>query len=387
MLRRLVITLLAAVAMAGLPEAATAQTTRADTAQVLLNQVRQLQASGRARAAEDILRLLIERYDGTPAADSARARLRGAIRVGEAGAGRTGFVVWNTVFGTWLGLAIPAAFDAEGPEAYGAGILIGAPLGFFASKAYANSTRITPGQSGVISWATIWGMWQGVGWQDALDIGEEDSYCDAFGCYGGSSNTAPWIAQVVGGLSGLGVGLVAARRDIPEGTSAMITHGSLWGTWYGIAGAVLLQSDESNDDVLVPALVGGNIGLLAAIPASKAWNPRGSRVRIITAGGLLGLVAGFGADLLFQIDDDKGIILLPTIGSAAGLVAGALLGKDQPSALGSYDGGIRTSVIALGEETTFGIPLPMPAAIRVEDASGRRSTKLGLRLNLLSGSF
>ena len=52
------------------------------------------------------------------------------------------------LYGAFLGAAIPAALGADDPEGYGAGLLVGAPLGFFASRAYAKNPAITDGQAG-----------------------------------------------------------------------------------------------------------------------------------------------------------------------------------------------------------------------------------------------
>lgn len=390
MIRRLLAAAALAVALVALPAPAAAQVSRADSAQVLLESARQLQGAGRARAAEDILRLIIQRYPDTEAAAQARARLNAAIRIGEAGGGNAGFIASNTLYGSFLGIAVPAAFDAHDAEAYGVGLLVGAPLGFFASKAYANKHQLTPGQAGVASFATWWGAWQGLGWQEALHIGEEER-CDTFGgftnCYREDSETAHWAAMVIGSAAGLATGLIATNGPISDGTSALITNSALWGTFYGTMLTGIIDPDDG--DALVPALLAGNAALIAAIPAAKAWNPRASRVRLISAAGLLGGVVGLGLDLLIQPDDDRTLILIPTLGATAGLIAGAALSNNPGSALGgAFDRGpIQHSVVSLGEKTSFGIPLPMPTAVEVRDARGHSTRKLGLQLNLVSGSF
>lgn len=391
MFRRLLVLAAAVFAVLATPTTSEAQVSRADSAQVLLESAHQLQAAGRARAAEDVLRLIIQQYGDTEAGAVARAELNPAIRIGEAGGGRTGFIVSNTLYGAFLGLTIPAALGAN-EDAYGLGLLLGAPVGFFASKAYANKTRITPGQAGVASFATWWGGWQGLGWQQALNIGDgaEQCYNYDFGeyCDRDESDTAPAVAMVVGSAAGLVIGLMAAKGPVAEGTSSLITNSSLWGTFYGLAIAGLVQPEDSDDDVLVPMLIAGNLGLIAAIPAAKAWNPRASRIRLISAAGLAGGIAGLGMDLLVQPESDRVALLIPTLGATAGLIAGTLLSTDPTTALGSYDRGpIQTSVVALGEKTRFGIPLPTLASVEARDSRGRSSRKIGLQLNLISGNF
>ncbi|MFQ5792621.1 MAG: hypothetical protein ACE5JI_19285, partial [Acidobacteriota bacterium] len=172
------------------------QITAADSAALLLDAAGELLADGRETAFEDLLQLIMTRYPDTPAAAKATQLLlemRGTRRVQS---GRTGLIVWSTIYGTWLGIAVPAAFGAEEPEPFGVGLLLGGPLGFFGSKAYARSTSMSSGQAGLIIFGSWWGTWQGVGWRAVLDIGEQ-VFCDQFGCYGtGTSDEAPFTAAV-----------------------------------------------------------------------------------------------------------------------------------------------------------------------------------------------
>ena len=64
--------------------------------------------------------------------------------------------VFGTLYGSWLGIAVPAAFGAEGPEAYGAGLLIGGPGGLVGSRAMQRARPMSEGQARAISWGGIW---------------------------------------------------------------------------------------------------------------------------------------------------------------------------------------------------------------------------------------
>ena len=188
-----------------LPSPLPAQQTAADSAQVLLDAARLLQRQGYLDLAREVLRIAATRYPDTAAGLEA-SRESSRLPAGQVtGFSRTGFFLYNTLYGGFLGVAIPAAFGADGPEAYGAGLLIGAPLGFFASRAYARGRNLTDGQAGIIDFASFWGTWQGFGWRAVFNIGEEE-ICEIDYCYTNGSDTAPWAAGVIGGLTGLGAG-------------------------------------------------------------------------------------------------------------------------------------------------------------------------------------
>jgi len=374
--------LLLAASVTLLAPVATAQQTPADSAQVLLDAARLLRIQGKDRLAGEILRHIQARYPGTPAALAAQQQSSALPDAPVAGLSRTGFFIYNTLYGGWLGVAIPAAFGADGPEAYGAGLLIGAPLGFFASRAYAKSHNLTDGQAGTIDFGSFWGTWQGIGWRAVFDIGDTQT-CDLDYCYTSTSDKAPWAAGVIGGLTGLGVGLLIAQKPISAGASTMVFNSALWGTWYGIAIGVLAGLED--DNLLSSALIGGNVGPLFAIPTSRAWHPTTARVRIATAAGLAGGLAGAGIALLASVDDDKGVVGIISAGTTIGLIAGAALGRDRQGnneesalwdpALINVKGGVR-----------LGLPMPTPTVIPVKRAKGRAMVP-GLRISLLNAEF
>ena len=345
------------------PMIASAQATGADSAQAVLNAAQVLQREGQNDIARDLMRYLVRRWPDSPAAATAKSQFPSLPTESLGGFGRTSFVAYHVLYGAFLGVAVPAALGADGPEGYGVGLLVGAPLGFFASKAYAKNPAITDGQAGIIQFGSFWGTWQGFGWQSVLDVGEGE-FCDGDYCYTEDSETAPWAMAVAGGLTGLGVSLLAARKPISGGMSSMVFHSSLWGTYFGLATALLLEDEDSSDDdddVLTAALIGGNIGLLLAIPAAHAWKPTSSRVRIASAAGLAGGLAGLGVVLLTSTDDTQAAIGITTAGAVAGLIAGAALGKDKNQGLAQISLPIAPALVSGVGKAKLGIPLPYPA--------------------------
>ena len=376
--------LLAVLLLAGSARAALAQTA-ADTAAVILGVARNLEREGRRDAARDLLRYLRSRYGMTAAAQSADSLLRALPAAAAPGAGRTGFVTFNTVYGGFLGVAIPAAFNVDDAQAAGAGLLLGAPAGFFLSRAFARKHFRSSGQAGIASFATAWGTWLGLGVQQALDIGEE-KHCSQFGCFESSSETAPWAAMSLGGLAGIAVGwALASAKEIQPGTSSLISHSAFWGTWFGFSlGEV---ADLHDDGLFASALVLGNAALLAAIPAAKAWQPSSSRVRLITAAGLAGGLAGLGITLIAEPDNDQVAFAIPAATSAAGLLVGALATRNQRDLdIPGGAAGAANALVQWREGFRLGIPLPEPAAFQVS-RGGKLRTARGVRFRLFDASF
>ncbi len=344
------------------PQLVRAQQTGADSAQAILNAAQVLEREGRNDMARDLMRYLVARWPDSPAAATARAQFPTLPTESLGGFGRTSFITYHVLYGAFLGVAIPAAAGAEDPEGYGVGLLLGAPLGFFGSRAIAKNPAMTDGQAGIIQFGSFWGTWQGFGWQAALDIGEEE-ICDSFGCYTNESDTAPWAVAVAGGLTGFAAGVLAAQRPIAGGMSSMIFHGSLWGTYYGLAIASILEDENSSsddDDVLTAALIGGNVGLLAAIPLASAWKPTSSRVRVASAAGLAGGLAGIGVALIADVDESKDVFAITTVGVTAGLIAGYALGKNSNERLASINVPLAPALVSGVGKAKIGIPIPYP---------------------------
>jgi len=366
-----------------------AQSSRADTAAVLLDAARTFQSEGRLELAEELMRLLIERYAETESAVSARTELVAVQATRQAGRGQAGYVVWSTIFGAWMGVAVPAALGAEEPEPYGLGLLLGAPAGFFASRAYGSSTSITVGSSRLITFSWLWGTWQAMGWRAALDLGESASSCSQFGC-GSDSGRSPWVAAVVGGVAGYAAGVAASRAwEVDTGTTEMLWHSSIWGTGYGFALGFL--ADLEGDDLLASTLVGGNVGLGASIPAANHWSPTSGQVRIVSVAGLAGAVVGLGIDLLLTVDSEKTAVAIPTVGATIGLIGGAMITRnDDPGPTVDEDvRGIQSALLQLGGGAGLGLGVPLPTPVRRNRLlpTGELEWDLGVEMKLFDIVF
>jgi len=373
-----------------------AQVTRADTAMVILHVARDVDASGDRELAAQLYRLVLERYAGTPAAAQASTRLATMGGERRQGNGRAGFVVYNTMFGTWLGVAIPAAAGAEGSSAFGAGLLAGAGIGFLASNAYAGHRPMSSGQAKAYTFATWWLTWQAIGWRAVLDIGRHQvCYPDGLGgsyCYDDTPDEAPFTAAVVGGLGGAIAGIGLSRLPLQAGDVELVQHSALWGTWYSAVAWILTHEDSggSDDVVLTYLLLGGDALGLAAIPAARAWQPTSGQVRLTSIAGVAGAIVGLGVDLLVHVDDDDTGVLIPTIGATAGLIAGAVstgLTRGRPRITQPEPSSSDVALLNVHDGVRVALPLPLPAAIPWIGEQGRLRYRPGVRLTLFDAHF
>lgn len=381
----LAIIALLAVALGG-PRPAAAQLTAADSAAVLVATAADFEERGELEVARALYEEVVRRYPGTPGAALARARLgglgapEGPPPAGPApGAapqdrrGDTEFRVWSTMYGLWLGVAVPIAVDAQGSEPYGAGLLLGGPLGYLAGRTLVPSPSV--GRARTISWAGTWGTWQGVGWTHALDLGR-DRDCD----YCGPDDRTIAVTAMAGGLAGLVTGALLSRGDVSEGTAASTYLGSLWGTWFGLGGATALDLDE--EAMWVSTLLVGNAGLVAGALAGSRFDLSSRRAHMISLGGLIGGFGGVGIVLITKPGSTSSDFGIPLATSAAGLVLGALLTRDGESApeeasgatSAAYGPAVGALLNGSGGRLALGLPMPFPTTVHDPERPGRRHT-------------
>jgi hypothetical protein len=331
MIGRVLVALFACAALAGASDLR-AQT-RADSAAVLLNAAEALRVRGETGAARAVLDLIARQYAGTPAAaevERMRAMLR---RTPDAErSGRTEMLIFGATYGAWLGVAVPLALEADSPEAYGVGLLLGAPLGFYAAKQYADGKMPTEGQTRAVTFGGAWGTWQGVALAELLDLGREtQTFCPEPGvCFEEESDAdaSTYVAMsVAGGLLGIGTGAYLARKPITSGTAAAVTLGGMWGTWFGFGLSFL--ADQEGDELLLGTMMGGNAALVALGIVAPRWQMSEGRARLISIGGVAGGLAGAGLLLIAQPDDENVAILMPLAGSAAGLALATHWTRDR----------------------------------------------------------
>jgi hypothetical protein len=248
------------------------------------------------------------------------------------------------------------------------------------------SRTLGEGQTRTITWGGTWGTWQGYGWSEVLDIGEEQFCVDGF-CYeSGDTEEERVASMIVGGLVGIGVGAILARNPVRLGVASGANYGSLWGTWLGVASNVLFDVD-GGDSALTVALLAGNAGLVGGALVAGSQDMSRNRVRLISVGGLVGGLGGAGLDLIIQPDGDKAAIAIPLIGSLFGLGVGAALTRDYDR--GSASEGAPGSALLRVSNGRWGLDVPTPSAtlIPVMDPNGRIEWRTGLAFELFRARF
>lgn len=348
--RALVALAVAALGLFSAPRPGAAQVARADSAAVLLAAAADLEQDGERDAAATLYRHIAARFSGTPSADAAFAWLEAAAAELSSGSGETELKVWGTTYGIWLGLMVPLALSPDGPEPYGAGLLIGAPGGFFLARALTRSRPLSLGQVRAITWGGTWGALQGLALAGARDV----------------DGDAVFGYMAIGSGLGLAGGLAAARREITPGTATSASLGSLWGAWFGLASSLLM--DFEGDETWVTMMLAGNAGLIGGALAGSRWPLSRSRARMISVGGLIGGVGGLGVVLLAHVDNQDPAIGIALTGSVLGLVVGGALtrGSDAAELVDGTEAGHSAPTPALVNRSrgnwSLGLPLPTPVS-------------------------
>ncbi len=345
------------------------QVSRADSAAVLLAGARLLDARGETAAANALFQLIVDRFGDTPAALEASQRARSPGTSQSTRSGRVELQVWTTLYGLWLGVAVPAAFGADGPEAYGVGLLIGGPAGFLTGLGLARSRELSDGQARAITLGGTWGTWQGFGWAEVLDIGEGLT-CDGDVCTSESSSEETFTAMIVGGIAGIVTGALLSRKDISQGVATTVNFGALWGTWFGFAAGYL--ADLEDDNLMAATLLGGDAGLLGTMILAPRWNMSRNRVRLISIAGVIGGLSGAGVDLIVQPDDDKVAVAIPMATSALGLLIGAVTTRNYDAQSGGGDDADAALLRFEHGRFALGAPAPVPMLLPVERAGRTR---------------
>ncbi len=372
------VALLAAALGAVTPlQPASAQVTRADSAAVLLVAAEDLEQRGETDAAETLYRYIAERFDGTSAAETAHAWLEAASAERSLGGGETELKVWSTIYGIWLGIAVPAALSADSPEPYGVGLLLGAPGGFFGGRAYSRARPLSLGQTRAITWGGTWGALQGMALANAMDFGGGERIIGGDVVHEEADDEAVLGTMVIASAVGIGGGVLAARQEIRPGTATSATLGSLWGSWFGLATAILADLDD--DPTWATMMLTGNAGLVGGALAGSRLPLSRSRARLISVGGLIGGVGGLGVVLIADVGDENAAIGVTLAGSVAGLVLGGVLTRghdtEEDMSGNGQTAGPHPPMGALvnwsGGDWSLSAPLPSPSLDPVLRHGGR----------------
>lgn len=345
------------------------QLTRADTAFAILAVASDFESQDEGDVATSMLYRQIDgRFPGGLDARTGGAWVDAASPERSRAGGEMELRVWSTLYGIWLGVGIPATLEAERPEAYAAGLLLGGPAGFLAARSFSRWRPVSPGQARAITWGGTWGALQGWGWANALGLigGGDIPLLHDVGNDGGASEQTLLLASMLAGSAvGVGGGVLAARREIGPGTATSAMLGGLWGAWFGFASGALLDLDHETNMATI-AMV-GNAGLAAGAFAGSRWRLSRSRAHLISVGGLLGFAGGSGFVSNTQLGNryvELGIVLA---GNIAGFAAAAALTRgtgdeDDAGADAQASGALLNR--SQGGAWSLSAPLPIPVLDR-----------------------
>ncbi len=250
----------------------------------------------------------------SPSAASAQSR-----PIAEGG-GEKDFTVASTVFGAALGIAVPLAMGADpSRKLYGAGVVVGAPIGFFGARAVTRLRPVSRGQAVAIAWGGYWGGFQGYLLADGMDPAEGGAL--------ESASTETIAASIIAGSAvGLGGALLAARHGVSERTANSAMLGSVWGNWFGVTSWKLLGEDRDWSRAAFLALA-GNAGLVGGAVAGSRLGLTEAQSRRVNMAGFFGALAGGGLERITRGDGEPATAAYALPGSILGLGVGALLAR------------------------------------------------------------
>ena len=267
-------------------------------------------------------------------------------------AGRTGALVYGTLYSTWLGVGTAIVAGTDSDQALAAGMMTGAPAGLLATHLLTRGRALSPGQAALVRLGGLWGTWQGFGWTVASGDEPSDRRLTAF--------------SMAGGLAGI-AGSAALTRvaGVSTGDASLLDYAGLWGTWFGFCLSVMAEADD--DGVLKSSLTGGNLGLAAMAMLVPRIELNREQARLINLGGLAGTFVASGIVGLLTLDGSFDSATVPMGIVMAGGIAGLWSGfatRERDALSGTS---ARSGAHAAVE---WGGPVPAPG-VSVPAAAGR----------------
>jgi len=328
-------------------------------AESVLSFARRLIAQQEAQLAIPVLEKLAQYFPGTPAAQKAQA-LRDSLlalppKLDQNG--RVGVVVFSTLYGTWLGVAIPIIAEADDPKAFVASMMAGSVAGLLISLNATKNQPISDGRASLINFGGWFGTWQGIAWSNAFGAEDREIVTGA----------------VIGGLTGLGAAIaLTANRNIRPGYATLINFGGIWGSWFSLCAAEIagVQGEETELGLIA---AGGDIGIISTAIAARSTQMSRGRARLINIAGVVGTVFGLGMAVLAEVDEAQSAFAIMGAGSMAGLLIGS-------SATKNYD-----RAFHLNDQNRFGILGP-PYWQVTSEPRGTKPVRMA-KLSLVSLNF
>ena len=225
--------------------------------------------------------------------------------------GRTGALVYGTLYSTWLGVGTSIVVGADSDQALAAGMMAGAPAGLVAAHLLTRDRALSPGQGALVRLGGLWGTWQGFGWTVAAGDEPSERRLTAF--------------SMAGGLAGIaGSSALTRVADVSPGDASLLDYAGLWGTWFGFCLSVMAEVED--DGVLKSSLTGGNLGLAGMAMLLPRIEMSREQARLVNLGGVAGTFVASGIVGLIALQGSFDNATVPmgiiTAGGIAGLWSG-----------------------------------------------------------------
>jgi hypothetical protein len=116
---------------------------------------------------------LVQSYPGTPQAIQAKGLQPDILRLVESRkalifrgslidrSGRTELLIFSGYYGLWLGIATPISLEADSPQAFAMGLLLGGPVSLWMAYELTKDANISDAKATLISLGGHFGTWQG----------------------------------------------------------------------------------------------------------------------------------------------------------------------------------------------------------------------------------
>jgi hypothetical protein len=241
------------------------------------------------------------------------------------GFARAELVFWQTLHGVLLGAEFCALLECDDIR-LGIGSMLAGGVGGLTLSLMGTPNDITSGHAHLINSSTMWGMWNALAMNFIIDDW---------------GNEKMPIAVMMGGqLSGLGAGVALWDRLKPTAGDIALVNSS--GIWSGILSAFAvntLQLDLSTREWFTTLLASTDLGGMAGGWFSTIEPMGAGRVFIINAGGVVGMLLGFGVAVIIQGEDVTDTMMSGSglVGILAGLGAGWYFTSDWEVNPGEQD--------------------------------------------------
>jgi len=225
--------------------------------------------------------------------------------------GRGRLVLWSSLYGIWLGIAVDIMFEINGDRSVILPPLLGLGAGLGLSLAATSNYKLSVGEAWTIITGLDYGTVNGALWAGGLDFSDK-----------GIVGTA-----VATSIAATSVGVLVANTYSPSaGDIEVVRSGLLWGGVGGLLLTFVVSPDASSHSAFKAIAASMDLGFVVGVGVANTFDLSRNRVLIIDAGALTGGLVGLGSAWL----------ALGTNNSGRGLAGAALTGMLSGIAIAAY---------------------------------------------------